>query len=223
MSDGGLPSSELIVPKTRRVVIGGSIGMIIMLAFICLSCLLAVYDLFTLTALVPSTIWLLLVAFVLRGFVSVAGWKKVATDALGTLSGKEFARTTRTRDGQAIFQYGFRMFGRWFSYSTVMVKKIESIAWNTGQASHRAGKDVNDWHVVVWYDHDDVAKSQKALSYHSKKPDQDLFIIGMSGAREETAALGHSVLDLLRKAGAVFTPGENDCTYVRQLSAIAST
>ena len=217
MNGGDVPISELPVLKVKRAVIGA----IMLTAFILFFVILAIYNLCSWTAIIPSTIWLLLVGLTLGGFIKTEGSKKFATDILGAFSWKEFIRTIRSGNGKTDFQYGFRVFGRWFAYFTVAVEKIETVKWNTGQASHLAGRELDDWSVVVWYDHDDLAKSQKALSYKSKKPDQDLFIIGMSGAKVETAALGHSVLNLLRESGASFAQGENDCTYVRHSISVA--
>jgi len=209
MNDSDAPILELPVPKFKRVVIGA----IMLAAFILFFVLLAIYNLCNFTGIIPSTIWLLLVGIVL------GGWKKFTTDILGTFSRKEFIRAIRRDDGKTDFEYGFRLFGRWFSYFTVAVGKIETVKWNTGQASHFAGRELDDWSVAIWYDHDDPVKSQNALSF--KKPDQDLYIIGMSGAKAETAALGQSVLNLLRKSGATFTQGENDCAFVRQSIPVA--
>lgn len=214
MSGSGLTISELPVPKTKRAAIGAVVGMIMLTAFISFFVLLAIYNLCNLTAIIPSTLWLLLVGFVLGGFIKTDGCKRIATDILGAVSRKEFIRTICSENGTTDFQYGFRMFGRWFAYFTVTVEKIETVNWNTGQGSSMAGRDMNDWHVAVWYDHNDPAKSQK--DHLLKKPDQDLCIIGMSGTKAETAAFGHSVLKLLRESGASFAQGENDCTYARQ-------
>jgi hypothetical protein len=207
------------VPKTKRAAIGAMVGIVMLTAFIVLSVLLAIYNLSDWTAIIPSTIWLLLVGFMLGGFIKTDGCKKITTDILGASSWNEFVRTVRWENGNSELQYGFQIFGRRFSYFTVAVEKIETVNWSTGQASSMAGRDMNDWHVVVWYDHNDPAKSQKDDML--KKPDQDLCIIGMSGTKAETSALGHSVLDLLRKTGATYTQGENDCTFVRQSFTVA--
>lgn len=219
MNDSGASISELPVPKTKRAVIGAMVGIVILTTFIILSVILAIYNLCNWTAIIPSTIWLLLVGFMAGGFIKTEGCKKITTDILGAFSWNEFIRTVRCENGNRELQYGFQIFGRRFSYFTVAVEKIETVNWNTGQASSMAGRDMNDWHVVVWYDHDDPVKSQK--KHMLKKPNQDLYIIGMSGAKAETAALGLSILDLLRKIGATFTQGENDCTFVRQSFPVA--
>lgn len=209
MNDNGNSISELPVPKFKRVVVG--VG--ILTAFILFFVFLAIYNLRNRMGIIPSTIWLLLVGFVFAGFIKTNGWKKSFTDILGAFSRNEFVRTVRRENAETDFQYGYKIFGKWFSYFTVGLKKIETVEWSTGQASHFAGRDMNDWQVVVWYDHGDSFKSQK--KHMLKKPDKDLFIIGMSSAKLETAALGCSVLDLLRRAGATFIQGKNDCSFIR--------
>lgn len=219
MDHNFVPILELPVPKTMRAVIGGTICTIMLTTFTLFSVGLAIYNLCNWTAIIPSTIWLLLVGFFFSGLIKTDGCKKITTDILGTFSKKEFIRTISLEKGQTAFQYGFKIFGHWFSYFTVAVETIETVKWDTGQASDMAGRDMNDWHVAVWYDHDDPAKSQKQNTL--KKPDQDLYIVGMSGAKAETAALGFAVVDLLRKTGATFAQGDDDCTFVRRPSSVA--
>lgn len=217
MSHTSVPVQELPVPKSIRAVIGSFVGAMFLSVFILFSVLLAIYNLCTWTAVIPSTIWLLLVGFVLGSFIKTDGWKKFATDILGGFAREEFIRTIHLGSNEPCLQYGFKMFGQRFPYFTVVVKKIESVEWSTGQASHFAGKDMDDWSVLVWYDHCDPAKSQRARSYNSRKPDQDLYGIVMSGKKETTAVLGHALIDLLRDAGVKFSQGENDNSFVRQL------
>ena len=217
MSHASVPVWEFPVPKTIRAVIGSFVGAMFLSVFILFSVLLAIYNLCTWTAIIPSMIWLLLVGLIAGNLIKSKERKQFAIDVLGSFSRKEFIRAIATENGETTFQYGFKMFGKWFLYFAVAVRKIEAIEWNTGQASHFAGKDMDDWHVVVWYDHDDPAKSQQARSYKSKKPDQELFIVGMSGKKETTGAFGHALLGLLRDAGADFSQGENGCSFVRQL------
>lgn len=218
MSSEGIPDREIPVPKSIRAVIGALVGAMTLSGFILFFVLLAIYNLCNWTAIFASMIWLLLVSLIVGGLIKSKERKQFATDILGSFSRKEFVRAIRLENGETAFQYGFKMFGRWFLYFAVAVRKIESVEWSAGQASHHAVRDLGDWSVAVWYDHDDPVKSQHARSYKSRRPDQELFIVGMSGKKETTAALGHALLELLRDAGANFSQGENDCSFVRQLS-----
>jgi hypothetical protein len=214
MNGNDTPILELEVPKPVRVVVGAVVVGIFGTAFLLFFIFLAVYNLSNRMAIIPSAIWLLLVGSVLIGLSKEKGSKQFATEILGAFSRKEFVQTICRENGENEFQYGFRMFGLHFSYFTIAVDKIESVKWNTGQASHFAGRDVGDWHIAVWYDHGDLVKSKK--QHWMKNPDQDLYLIGLEAPKEKTAALGHALLDLLQKSGASLIQGNNDCTFVRQ-------
>jgi len=73
---------------------------------------------------------------------------------------------------------------------------------------------MNDWSVVLWFDHGDPVKSQRNQRF--RKPDQDVHIVGPSRRKDLTTAFGHSVLEFLRQAGADLVPGEDEFTFVRK-------
>ncbi len=212
MNDSGISVLELHVPKPRRVIIGA----IVLATFILFFISLAIYDLCNRMAIIPSLIWLLSISVTVIGFCREKGTRQFAVEILGAFSRKEFVRTKHRENDPNEFQYGFWMFGYHFSFCTIPVDKIESVEWHTGQASHFAGRDVGDWHVAVWYYHGDSVKRQKQR--WMKNPERDLYLIGLSGPKEETAALGDALLDLLQKSGTTFAQGKDDSTFMRQLA-----
>src|ERR1039458_2812396 len=202
------PVAYLKIPKPRRVVFGA----ILLTGFLLFFVFLAAYNLIHLVAMIPSTLWLLLVGTVFFGSCKERGAKTFLTEILGAFSAKEFTRAIR-RDDQNEIQFGFEMFGRGFLYFKLPVKKIESVNWSTGQATHLAGRDMKDWQVSVWYDHDDLVKSQKHQKW--RKPDQEIYLVGPTTEKEKTAAFGLTFVELLRKSGATLVQGGNECTFVR--------
>jgi len=63
---------------------------------------------------------------------------------------------------------------------------------------------MNDWHVCLWYDHQKPAEAKKRMKW-SKKPEQDVYIVGPSRRRDDTAAFGHQFVTFLRNAGVTLT------------------
>ncbi len=47
--------------------------------------------------------------------------------------------------------FGYELFGRPFYYLRVEREWVVSVEMNTGQASHFAGRDMDDWQVALWY------------------------------------------------------------------------
>ena len=203
-------TQELAVPKQMREVVGAMMLASFLLFFVSL----AVYNLLNCAAIIPSILWLLLVGAVLAGFSREKGARPFAIEILGAFSLKHFVRTIHRETGGTEIQFGYRMFGRCHLYLTIPVEKIEHINWSTGQATHMARRDMNDWSIAIWYEHGDPIKSQKQKG--SLNPDQDVYIVGTPGRKENVAAFGHALLVFLRGSGASLVPGNNECTFVRQ-------
>ena len=92
--------------------------------------------------------------------------------------------------------------------------KVESVDWRAGQASGMTGCDMDDWHVALWFDHDDPIKSEKERQWHPK-PEQDVYIVGPTRRKKDTASFGMEFVGFLRQAGAALEQGEDDCTFTR--------
>jgi hypothetical protein len=210
MNDG-TPILELAVPKR----IGAVIGATVLTAFVLFSIFLAIYNLFNWMAIIPSVIWLLLIGWTLISLSKEKGCRRFATEILGAFSLKQFVQAIRRENGLNEIQFGYQMFGNRFLYLTIPIDKIDHVNWRTGQATDMAKRDMNDWHVAVWYDHDNSIKSQKKAKW--RHPDQDIYIVGPSGRKQEITNFGHALLDFLRKSGASLVQGNNECTFVRQL------
>ncbi len=182
-------------------------------AFLLFFALLGVYNLFTWTAVIPSVLWLVLVAAVLFGFIKERGASRFITDILGTFSRTQFAKTVSHGGNQTGIQFGYRILGHARHYLTIPIDKIDHVNWSTGQASSMAGRDVDDWSVALWFEHDDPVKAEQQK--HFRNPDLDIYIVGPTGKKEEIAAFGRNLVEYLRESGASLIPGENDCTFVR--------
>jgi hypothetical protein len=201
--------SEMPIPKPK----GQIIGAWIFTAFILFFVILALSNLVNSDAIVYSIIWLLLVAGVIWSFCRDEGIRRFLVNLLGNFASKHFAQSISADEHHAEIRFGYQFLGHRFFYMAIPIDKIETVEWSTGQATDLAGREMNDWHVVLWFDHDDPARSQKQQMLG--KPDQDVYIVGPHGSREKTAAYGQSFLDFLRQAGATLVPGENECSFVR--------
>jgi hypothetical protein len=205
-----IDSSMLVIPKQKR----GALGATVIIAFILFFVVLSVINLLNHVAMIASAIWLLLVVLAIWTICKMDGLARVLVNVLGCFASRQFVESLCEGAGHARIGYGYELFGRRYFYLTVPVEKIALVDWHTGQGSERLGRDINDWNVVVWYDHDDPVERQKREG--TRNPDQDLCIVGPSGPKSEIAALGHSLVDFLCKAGASLRPGKDECSFVRK-------
>jgi hypothetical protein len=75
---------------------------------------------------------------------------------------------------------------------------------------------MNDWHVVLWFDHNDAAKSLRQNML--RKPDQEVYVVGPERRKKTTEAFGLSFVEFLRAAGVMLVPGEKENCFVRSAS-----
>ena len=81
-----------------------------------------------------------------------------------------------------------------------------------------AGRDLGDWSVALWYDHGDPAKSLAQKKH--RWPDQEVYIVGLTGPKNKVDAFGHEFLNFLRQSGVFLVQGENDRKFVRLWTAL---
>ncbi len=216
MNDGDAPILELQVPKSKWAVFGA----VIVTAFVLFFTVVALHNLWGWIAILPSTLWLLLVGVIVIDLIRSKGINQIVVEILSAFSFREFIWAIRQTNGQNEIQFGNQLCGCRLVRFRIAVENIEHVKWSTGQASHIAGRDMNDWSVAVWYDHGDRAKSERNKGW--RFADQEIHIVGPAGRKAEVATFGHSLLDFLRQSGANLIQGENDCTFVRQSNTINS-
>jgi hypothetical protein len=201
------PASRLDVPPTT----GGCCGAIGALLFVGFFVALAVnnladYSHTPVLGIIASVLWLALVAFVLAGGVYFAGGiGPSAIECLGLLSSRPFADVSR--DGErVVIGFGYELFGRRFYYLRIDREQITSVVMNTGQASSLAGRDMDDWSVVLWY----RVSGRVARTPPRYRDDEEVYIVGPARARERTAELFGAFVALLRSAGVELHPTERE-------------
>lgn len=214
MNESVTPLLELAIPKPKPAII----GPIVLASFLVFFIALAIYNLFHVRAIIPSSIWLLLVGFMLFGFCKEFGIKHVAIHILGAFSRNEFIQTLPRKNGPNEIRFGYSFFRHRLLYLKVSADKIAKVNWHTGQLSSRLGKDAGDWSVGLWYEHGDPGKSQR--QHWMRNPDQEVYVVGLEGPKEKTATFGRSLVDFLRSSGINLIPGENDCSFVCETSKL---
>jgi hypothetical protein len=94
--------------------------------------------------------------------------------------------------------FGYELWGRRLHYLEISAGHVESVYWGPGQGTAMAGRDMNDWSVVMWYD--DIPGCRKVNP--SFKPGLEIYIVGPTRHREATEILGLAFIEFLHAAGA---------------------
>jgi len=206
--------SELTIPCPS---IGTRILPWIFLTIVLVSIPVAIFALCTKAAIVAPIIWL---AFVSMGlWVSIkaeGGLRPWLIDLASNLVGRQFISVSDNTIPCQV-HFGIEMCRHCFIQQKLFINEIESVEWNTGQASAMSGRDMNDWHVAVWFDHNDPMKSQKRRQY--PKPDQELFIVGPSGRKQDTEDFALSLVEFFRSAGADLAISDRPTVFARKSTA----
>jgi hypothetical protein len=178
---------------------------------------LGILNLVNHVAIIPSAIWLVFVTVtVWNGCREVGGLRRYLVDRCSFFAGRRFVLYPSGQTDSSRIRFGFEIFGRRVFQRDVQIERIESVEWAPGQATSMAGHDVNDWQVVLWFDHCNPEKSKR--DHMLRKPNQDLLIVGPARRKEDTSSLGLEFVAFLLKSGARLTEGSNDSVFVRELS-----
>lgn len=197
-----MPDLEMTIPKARSDTVWESFFTFIVVFF----SILGIVNLTNRVAVIPSTIWIFFVTFIIwSGCRDAGSLRRYLADRIAIFGGRAFVLHSSDQGDPSRIRFGYELLGRRVFQRDVRVDRIESVVWNPGQATRIAGTDMKDWHVVLWFDHCDPDKGKK----------QELHIVGPSRRKEDTSALGHEFVSFLRKAGAQLAQGESDNSYVR--------
>ena len=188
---------ELAIPKSQ----GEAVFQFVMMSVVAFFVLVALFNLSRGEGLVVSLLWLALVTAALwTAGKEAGGWRRFLVNRLGDLLGRRFVESGPPEATE--IRFGFQLAGRRFVQHRIALHKIKAVEWTTGQATHMAGRDMKDWTVWLWFDDDDPARVERKRKWLGRNAEQDLHGIGPSGRKDRTEALGLTVVDFLRDAGA---------------------
>jgi len=96
----------------------------------------------------------LFVAASIRGrYPDERGLHQFIKDHLASLSTHRFVEFIPQHGDDLTVRFGFTLLGRDFEHLQIRRATLASVQWGSGQATSLAGHDMNDWSVVVCYNH----------------------------------------------------------------------
>jgi len=207
---------DLPIPTPRGMAVRVGLMYAIGFGLVSAFCLLAAKNLTSFRetgwgALAASALWLLLVGFVAITVLVVTvreiGWKQCAINRLGDFSGKHWVRVLKGEDGQMRVTFVYRIFTCDFDLLILEARGIRKVDWSTGQATHFAGRDMNDWSVVIRFDSKAIRKTRLGFI-------NDLYIVATQGPRTRVEAFGRELVEFLHLAGLEFLEDKSGRGFV---------
>lgn len=206
-----MPHHDMTIPKSSGEILWTGFLSLIVVVF----AFLAVLNLANHIAIIPSVIWLLIIAWGLwSGCRDAGGVRRYLIDWLAAFAGRRFVHFQHEDTHQSRIRFGYELFGRHFYQKDIEFDRIESVEWSPGQATSMAGRDMKDWSVALWYDHGDSEMSRK--HHRLRKPDQAVYIVGPSSRKEDVASFGTEFVSFLSGVGVLLIRGEGNNVYVRE-------
>lgn len=200
------PFAELRVPTPGSAIastLGYSLGLVLML--VAAGNLVYVHRIPT-SASIASVLWLVIVSWiVISNLRDEGGIRQYVVNRLGAYSQHHFIRAT-PHDAANTISIGYVLFHRPLNFLTIGTTAISSISWDSGQATAMSGRDMNDWHVALWYRHIEGPQRRPFPGLR----DEEIFIIGRSGARSTKEIVGKQLVEFLLSVGLELMPGRSE-------------
>ena len=206
-----MSSNEITIPKSGTEVAFQFMITLMIAIFV----VIAILDIILGVAFIASCIWLILIIILVCSQSQKQGnFHRFLLNCLGNIFGRQFAEISSQNSPQNEINFGYVLLGRRFVNQSIRIDRIESVEWSTGQATDLAGRDMNDWQVLLWYDHFDTAKSEKQRKWH-RKPNQDIYAVGPSTHKDKIEAFGMEFVTFLQDAGAHLVQTERSNCFIR--------
>jgi hypothetical protein len=215
------PPSELVLPKVPPWIIGGAFfWMFIILGYTFVSGIMLI------GVLMHPPLDRGIVAAIIAWAICAFLWYTFAEDhssfrgflvgCLGNFAQGWFVDVTSPEGQLAEIRHGFRLFGRRFIKQRIALDKVKFVDWSMGQASAKSGRDLDDWHISLWFDHDDLTRSTKGRKKGYSHPDQELLTMNLNSNKEYAEKFALTLVGLLRNAGLPLTRVEGEARFVRK-------
>ena len=201
--------ADLHVPYSHGRLSLTIVYLLIVFFYVVAACNLFYYRVIDNASVVASVLWIGLVTWIVVASIRQEdGIRQYLINRLGHYADQQLVRATSNGDATTI-SFGYLLFGRFRSYLSLDATAISSIDWSTGQASAIAGRELNDWHVAVWYHH---PLGPRRKPYPGVR-DEEVYIVGPSGPRATVERFGQDLIEFLTSVGVNFSAGRDECEF----------
>lgn len=188
------------IPSSAKGIFGYTVLYAFILFFVAVAVFNVIFSYESLGTLILSVIWIAIVIMVhLNSYIEEGGIRYYVLNRGGQFARRQFAEVAKDNSGRMIVCFGYVLFSRHFYLLKVRGDGIKTIDWGPGQAASMTGKDMNDWHVALWFNPD-------CAIWNRKTHKLGIYIIGLHGPKDQTETFGNAFIDFLRNAGMSFGP-----------------
>lgn len=159
---------------------------------------------------VAAVFWLALVIFVAGAALYVLGPRALFAVLLGRFSLRHFVEA-EGEGGRIVIRFGFELNACRYCRFRVEGEQLIAVEMGTGQATELAQRDMDDWSVALWYRTQRRWHRSRQPRYHD---DEDVYIVGASGPKQDTAQFLAVFIAFLRAAGVELRPGEGENEFL---------
>ena len=166
-----------------------------------------------LRGVIASGIFLLLVfAITFSACKSAGGIIQFLVNRLGEFACRQFVRIERHDEKNTAVCFGYWIMKQRFYNLKIDIAQIESIGWHSGQGTAMAGRDMDDWRVVIFYDLPNTQlKTGKALASWT----QGVYTVGRTGPKDEVVKFGLAFVPFICRAGAALKQSDDGRKFLR--------
>jgi hypothetical protein len=189
----------------------GYFGVVFIAVFLSFFTALSIYYLIDYSdtpvyGLIAAVLWLGFVGVLFFATFHEISVRECVVATLGEFSLCHFVEVTREGE-RTVIGFGFQLFFRRWYYLRVDREHIVSVDMSSGQGTALAGRDMNDWHVALWY-RDPNAPPRKPIA--GIRFDEEVYIVGPSNAKTTTEEFFQPFVAFLQSAGVALQPSEKE-------------
>lgn len=183
--------SEIVWRKPVGEVIWAAMLTVFMVCSVALAMThLVVLRPLTTGATVCSLLWICLTLLGLWSWIAGNGCKRATIDLIGCFVRNRFVRVAHCDGAVPLVSFGFLIGSRRHHFLRLRGDSPLRVECHAGQASARVGKDLDDWHVTVWFDASAVVSGGGDLGLH---------LVGEEGSRTEVESFGSEFVRFLKQ------------------------
>lgn len=146
-----------------------------------------------------SAVWLLVISTAVVGFIhTYGGVRRWLVRTSAAFIPRHYVWLDPHSSGTPTLTVGYRLFGKRLHLLQIGTDGIRSVEWSAGQGSDMSGRDLNDWHVALWFD---VIALRSPLTSHFVHGSEGIDIIGPADSQSRTADLGRRFIAFLKTHG----------------------
>lgn len=160
------------------------------------------------SATVASVIWIVFTVWLVWGSISTdGGFQRWSIGRLGQFGMRHYVWIDRVEGEPPLISTGFRLGRRRLFYDSFPAAELQTVRWNSGQASAMSQREMADWSVTMWF-HPTEPRSKWWSDFYRGGCG-----FGFQGEKARVAVFGESLVAFLRRTGVEFEASADGCCH----------